>query len=107
MSESTSAIYVSMATVLLVWVTIAIYLAQVSARLRALRRDLRSDPPGSVQRPEETAPQSTVASEPPSVIADQWMWMAWYAALTYGCVDALGVLKQLQPYPKAVGRPAG
>lgn len=114
MSESTSAIYVSMATVLLVWVTIAIYLAQVSAQLRSLQRDLKGDPPGAAQRPEETTPQPAVSSaepktatpESPSVAADQWSWMAWYAALTYGCVEALGVLKRLQPHPKAVGRSA-
>ncbi len=107
MSESTSAIYVSMATVLLVWVTIAIYLARVSARLRSLQRDVRSDPPGSAQRPEETAPQPAVAPDPPSVTADQWTWMAWYAALTYGCVEAPGMLKWLQPHPKAAGQLAG
>ncbi|MCS7291196.1 MAG: hypothetical protein NZ699_18925 [Roseiflexus sp.] len=105
MSESTSAIYVSMATVLLVWVTIAIYLAQVSAHLRSLQRNLKGDPPGS-QRSEETTPQPTAAPESPSVAADQWTWMAWYAALTYGCVEALGMLKWLQPHPKAAGRSA-
>ncbi len=104
MSESTSAIYVSMATVLLVWVTIAIYLAQVSAQLRSLQRDLKSDPPGSAQRPEEMTPQPTAATESPSVAADQWSWMAWYAALTYGCVEALGGLQWLRSVPKAVGR---
>ncbi len=112
MSESTSAIYISMATVLLVWVTIAVYLAQVSAQLRSLQRDLKGDPPGSAQRPEAMTPQSaasaaeppTAAPESPSVAADQWSWMAWYAALTYGCFEALGALKSLQLRPKAVGR---
>ncbi|ABU60392.1 hypothetical protein [Roseiflexus castenholzii] len=103
MSESTSAIYISMATVLLVWVTIAVYLAQVHAQLRSLRRDVTSDPPGAAQGPEDTTPQPAAVPESPSVAADQWLWMAWYVALTYGCVETLRVLNRIKPNPKAVG----
>jgi hypothetical protein len=107
MSESTSAIYVSMATMLLVWVTIAIYLAQVSAQLRSLQRDLKGDPPGSAQQPDATTPQPTSVRESPSITADQWSWMAWYAALTYGCVAAPGALQRRQPGARAISRQPG
>ncbi len=96
MSESTAAIYISMATVLLVWVTIAVYLVQVGAQLRAMQNDLKGDPPGPVQRSEETTSQSTAAPESPSVAADQWTWMAWYGSLTYGCTAALEMLSSVR-----------
>jgi hypothetical protein len=89
-----------MATVLLVWVTIAVYLVQVSSRLRSLQRDLKSDPPGSAQGPEETASQPGAASNLPSVAADQWTWMAWHAALWYGCIDTLRLLDRSRRAPK-------
>jgi len=104
MSESTSAIYISMATVLLVWVTIAVYLTQVSSRLRSLKRDLNGGSPGNRPASGTADAAPDVATEPPSVTADQWTWMAWYAALWYGCIDTLRLLDRSRRAPKVVGR---
>lgn len=104
MSESAIAIYTSMATVLLVWVTIAVYLVQVSARLRALKRDLNGGAPGNRPASGTTGAALDVAPETPSVTADQWTWMAWHAALLYGCIDALRLLDRSRRAPKVIGR---
>jgi hypothetical protein len=103
MSESTSAIYISMATVLLVWVTIAVYLMQVSSRLRSLKRDLNGGSPGNKPASGTIDAAPDVATETPSVAADQWTWMAWHAALWYGCIDTLRLLDRSRRAPKVVG----
>lgn len=44
MTEGAVAVYMSLATALAVWMTIAIYLGRVGARLRTLQRELESIP---------------------------------------------------------------
>ncbi|MCS6880277.1 MAG: hypothetical protein RMK84_06060 [Oscillochloridaceae bacterium] len=92
MTEGATAVYIALATTLVVWGTIALYLGRIYARLRELRRAIEAppDPPASSTGPSAapTVTESSVASPVPEtpVTNDQpFQWLMALVALHCGC----------------------
>ncbi|GAB4426642.1 MAG: hypothetical protein OHK0015_07750 [Chloroflexi bacterium OHK40] len=100
MTEGATAIYVSLATALAVWATIAIYLGRVGARLRAVRQELERMPPGDPPMPHP--PAEPEAMEAATTTADHpARLLAWLMATGCGCGDVVHLLHPVERFVDA------
>ncbi len=90
MTEGATAVYIALATTLVVWGTIALYLGRVYARLRELRRGIEAppEPPASSTGASVAASGSSAVPpvpETPVTTDQQYQWLLALVALHCGC----------------------